>query len=27
MDDAVEASAQRVRNRIRRPFPGGRNLL
>src|SRR5258707_8867826 len=27
MDDAVEASAQRVRNHLRRPFPGGRNLL
>src|SRR5258705_3922441 len=27
MDDAVEASAQRVRNPLRRPFPGGRNLL
>src|SRR5258708_7948093 len=26
MDDAVEASAQRVRNHLRRPFPGGRNL-
>jgi hypothetical protein len=27
MDDAVEASAQRVRNYLRRPFPGCRNLL
>jgi hypothetical protein len=27
MDDAVEASAQRVRDHLRRPFPGGRNLL
>jgi hypothetical protein len=27
MDDAVEASAQRVCNHLRRPFPGGRNLL
>ena len=27
MDDAVEASAQRVRHHLRRPFPGGRNLL
>ena len=26
MDDAVEASAQRVRNHLRRPFPGGRTL-
>jgi hypothetical protein len=27
MDDAVEASAQRVRDHLRRPLPGGRNLL
>ncbi len=27
MDDAVEASAQRVRNHLRRPIPGSRNLL
>ena len=27
MDDAVEASTQRVRDHLRRPFPGGRNLL
>ena len=27
MDDAVEASAQRVRDHLRRPFPGSRNLL
>ena len=27
MDDAVEASAQRVRDHLRRPIPGRRNLL
>ncbi len=27
MDNAVEASAQRVRDHIRRPIPGSRNLL
>ena len=27
MDDAVEASAERVRNHLRRPIPGSRNLL
>ena len=27
MDDAVEASAQRVRDHLRRPLPGRRNLL
>ena len=27
MDDAVEASAQRVRDHLRRPIPGSRNLL
>ncbi len=27
MDDAVEASAQRIRDHLRRPLPGRRNLL
>src|SRR4051812_46992361 len=27
MDDAVEASAQRVRDHLQRPLPGGRTLL
>ena len=27
MDDAVEASAQRVRHHLRRPLPGRRDLL
>jgi hypothetical protein len=27
MDDAVEASAQRVRDHLRRPIPGRRRLL
>jgi hypothetical protein len=27
MEDAVEASAQRVRDHLQRPLPGGRNLL
>jgi hypothetical protein len=27
MDDAVEASAQRIRDRFRRPIPGSRTLV
>ena len=27
MDDAVEAGAQRVRDHLRRPIPGSRDLL
>jgi hypothetical protein len=27
MDDAVEASTQRIHDHLRRPIPGGRNLL
>jgi NAD(P)H-hydrate repair Nnr-like enzyme with NAD(P)H-hydrate epimerase domain len=27
MDDAVEASAQRIRDHLRRPLAGSRNLL
>jgi hypothetical protein len=27
MDDAVETSAQRVRDHLRRPIPGSRDLL